>query len=42
MSQGDVGIFFSNGLVGSIMALGLLMLFWPLLSKLKASLLRQR
>ncbi|RPJ47183.1 MAG: tripartite tricarboxylate transporter permease [Betaproteobacteria bacterium] len=42
MSQGDVSIFFSNGLVGSIMALGLLMLLWPLLSKLKASLLRQR
>lgn len=38
MSQGDVSIFFSNGLVSSIMGLGLLMLFWPLLSKLKASL----
>ena len=38
MSQGDVRVFFSNGLVGSIMGLGLLMLVWPLLSKLKASL----
>ena len=38
MSQGDVTIFFSNGLVGSIMALGLLMLFWPVLAKMKARL----
>ncbi|MEQ1714256.1 MAG: tripartite tricarboxylate transporter permease, partial [Hyphomicrobium sp.] len=28
-SQGDLSIFFSNWLVGSIMGLGLLMLFWP-------------
>jgi putative tricarboxylic transport membrane protein len=38
ISQGDVRVFFSNGLVGSIMALGLLMLFWPLIGKLKAAL----
>lgn len=38
ISQGDVRVFFSNGLVGSIMALGLLMLFWPFISKLKAML----
>jgi len=38
ISQGDVRIFFSNGLVGSIMALGLLMLFWPLIGKLKVML----
>ena len=38
MSQGDVSIFFSNGLVSSIMALGLLMLFWPVLAKMKARL----
>jgi putative tricarboxylic transport membrane protein len=25
-------VFFSNGLVGSIMALGLIALFWPLIS----------
>jgi putative tricarboxylic transport membrane protein len=31
-SQGSLGIFWSNGLVGSIMALGLLALFWPLIS----------
>ena len=28
-SQGGLGIFFSNWLVGSIMALGLVLLFWP-------------
>ncbi len=38
ISQGDVRIFFSNGLVGSIMGLGLLMLFWPLLVKALAKL----
>jgi putative tricarboxylic transport membrane protein len=31
-SQGSLGIFFSNGLVGSIMTLGLIALFWPLIS----------
>ena len=31
-SQGELSIFFSNGLVGSIMTLGLVMLAWPLLS----------
>jgi putative tricarboxylic transport membrane protein len=30
-SQGSLGVFFSNGLVGTIMALGLIALFWPLL-----------
>jgi putative tricarboxylic transport membrane protein len=34
MSQGTVGIFFSNWLVGSVMALGLVMLFWPLITRL--------
>jgi putative tricarboxylic transport membrane protein len=38
ISQGDVRVFFSNGLVGSIMALGLLMLFWPLIGRIKAAL----
>jgi hypothetical protein len=28
-SQGSLGIFFSNGLVGTIMALGFVALFWP-------------
>jgi putative tricarboxylic transport membrane protein len=36
MSQGDVSIFFSNGLVSSIMGLGLLMLVWPFIGRLKA------
>ena len=30
-SQGSLGVFFSNGLVGTIMALGLIALFWPLI-----------
>jgi putative tricarboxylic transport membrane protein len=37
-SQGDLSVFFSNGLVGTIMGLGLLMLFWPLLSIIKGRL----
>jgi putative tricarboxylic transport membrane protein len=32
ISQGDVAIFWSNPLVGSICALAMLMLFWPLIS----------
>jgi putative tricarboxylic transport membrane protein len=38
MSQGDMRIFFSNWLVGSIMGLGLLMLVWPVLGKLMTQL----
>lgn len=38
ISQGDVRVFFSNWLVGSIMVLGLLMLFWPLLGKMMTQL----
>ncbi len=38
ISQGDVRVFFSNGLVGSIMGLGLLMLVWPFIGRLKAML----
>jgi putative tricarboxylic transport membrane protein len=34
MSQGDVRIFFSNGLVGGITVLALLLLLWPLLARL--------
>ena len=30
-SQGGLGVFFSNGLVGTIMVLGLIALFWPLI-----------
>jgi putative tricarboxylic transport membrane protein len=36
-SQGSFGIFFSNWLVGSITALSLVMLIWPLLSRLVKS-----
>jgi putative tricarboxylic transport membrane protein len=31
-SQGSLGVFFSNGLVGTIMTLGLIALFWPLIA----------
>jgi putative tricarboxylic transport membrane protein len=33
LSQGDLRIFFANGLVGSVTALSLLLLFWPLISR---------
>ncbi len=36
ISQGDMRIFFSNGLVGGITGLALVMLFWPLISLLRA------
>ncbi|HZN24180.1 MAG TPA: tripartite tricarboxylate transporter permease [Burkholderiales bacterium] len=36
MAQGDLRIFFSNWLVGSIMALALVLLFWPLFSRWRA------
>lgn len=32
ISQGDMGIFFSNGLVGGMTGLGVLLLLWPLIS----------
>ncbi len=32
-SQGSLAIFWSNGLVSTIMALGLIALFWPLISE---------
>lgn len=34
LSQGDLSIFWSNGLVGGIVGLALFMLFWPLIAKL--------
>ena len=34
LSQGDMRIFFANGLVGGITTLALALLFWPLLSSL--------
>jgi putative tricarboxylic transport membrane protein len=33
LSQGDMRIFFANGLVGGITTLSLVLLFWPLISK---------
>jgi len=38
ISQGEVSVFFSNWLVGGITALSLVMLFWPLVSRLIARL----
>jgi putative tricarboxylic transport membrane protein len=32
VSQGDISVFFSNGLVGSLTGLALFLLFWPLVS----------
>jgi putative tricarboxylic transport membrane protein len=37
LSKGNVNIFWSNGLVGSIMTLGLVILLWPLLARLIGS-----
>jgi TctA family transporter len=32
-ANGDMRVFWSNGLVGSITTLALLLLFWPVISK---------
>src|SRR3990167_3600166 len=40
LSRGEVSIFWSNGLVGSICGLAMLMLFWPVITKLLARLRR--
>jgi putative tricarboxylic transport membrane protein len=32
LSQGDLSIFYANGLVGTITTLSLVLLFWPLIS----------
>jgi TctA family transporter len=32
-SQGNLGVFFSNPLVGTLTGASLLLLFWPLISK---------
>jgi len=34
ISQGSLGVFWSSGLVATIMSLGLIALFWPFLSNL--------
>ena len=36
LSGGSVSIFWSNALVASIMGLAMLMLFWPLISRVPA------
>jgi putative tricarboxylic transport membrane protein len=36
VSQGELSIMWANPLVGSITTLALLMLFWPLISKVLA------
>jgi putative tricarboxylic transport membrane protein len=36
ISQGDMSVFFSNWLVGAITGLSMLMLIWPLLSRVIA------
>ncbi len=41
MSQGDMRILFANPLVGSITTLALALLFWPMLSALRASMHRR-
>jgi putative tricarboxylic transport membrane protein len=41
-SQGNVLVFWSNPLVGTIMTLGMLLLFWPVITWLKSSLLTKR
>ncbi len=41
-SQGDLSTFFSNGLVGTITGLSIIMLFWPLISSLFGKLMQQR
>ena len=38
ISQGDLRIFFANGLVGGFTALALLLLFWPVIGKLRTRL----
>ena len=42
LSQGELSIFWSNSLVGSIMSLGLLMLLWPAISALKTRIVQSR
>jgi putative tricarboxylic transport membrane protein len=40
-SQGDISTFWSNGLVGTITTLSMIMLFWPLISSVLGSLIRK-
>ena len=38
LSQGSLSVFWANGLVGSLMSLGLAMLFWQPLNRIARSL----
>ena len=40
VSQGELGVFFSNGLVGTLTGLALFLLFWPVLSAVLGKLRR--
>jgi TctA family transporter len=40
ISGGEMGVFWSNGLVGSITTLAIVLLFWPLIDKVVAALRR--
>jgi putative tricarboxylic transport membrane protein len=42
ISQGDIAIFWSNWLVGSICGLAMLMLFWPVIAFAMDKLRQQR
>jgi putative tricarboxylic transport membrane protein len=42
LSQGSLGIFWSNPLVGTLMTLGLMMLFWQPISQLRQKLMGRR
>ena len=42
ISQGSLDVFFSNGLVGGIMSLGVLLLCWPVVAKLMSKPARTR
>ncbi len=42
VSKGNVSIFWSNGLVGSIMGLAVILLVWPLVARTKNALLPKR
>jgi putative tricarboxylic transport membrane protein len=41
LSQGDLRIFYDNGLVGGITTLALLLLFWPLIGRAFGALRRK-
>jgi putative tricarboxylic transport membrane protein len=41
-SQGELSVFWSNGLVGSITVLSMIMLFWPFISKVLGMLFRRQ